>query len=111
MKTNERSDLVAIGRVSAPSGLRGEFRVNLYASDSLNLKEGKNLLFRHAGAHGLDEREEFYAVCRSVRYQKERPVLRVEGIDDRNAAEEIRGMEVCIEEEELDELAEGEHYV
>lgn len=101
---------MAIGRVSAPSGLRGEFRINLYAQDSLNLKEGKNLLFRHVGSGG-SEREEFYALCKSVRYQKDRPVIRVEGIGDRNDAEELRGMEVCIEEDELDELEEGEHYV
>lgn len=109
MRTSEKPESVAIGRVSAPSGLRGEFRINLYAQDSLNLKEGKNLLFRHTDSG--PGREEFSALCRSVRYQKDRPVIRVEGIDDRNAAEEIRGMEVCIEADELDELAEGEHYV
>lgn len=111
MKTNEKTDLVAIGRVSAPSGLRGEFRINLYAQDSLNLKEGKHLLFRHVEAASADERDEFRALCKSVRYQKDRPVIRAEGIDDRNAAEELRGMEICIEAEELEELAEGEHYV
>ena len=109
MRTSGKSGPVAIGRVSAASGLRGEFRINLYAQDSLNLKEGKNLLFRHTETGPGSE--EFSALCRSVRYQKDRPVIRVEGIDDRNAAEEIRGMEVCIEADELDELAEGEHYV
>jgi 16S rRNA processing protein RimM len=111
LKTNEKTDLVAIGKVSAPSGLRGEFRINLYATDSLNLKEGKYLLFRHVGSRGDDTCDEFSALCKSVRYQKDRPVIRVEGIEDRNAAEELRGMEVCIEADELDELAEGEHYV
>ena len=35
----------------------------------------------------------------------------MEGVEDRNAAEALRGMEVYIDETELDELPEGEHYV
>ncbi len=46
-----------------------------------------------------------------VRYQKDRPVIKLEGIDDRNAAEEIRGMEISIMACDLEELPEGEHYV
>ena len=112
MKTNNDT-LVSIGRVGSAAGLRGEFRVNLYAHDSSNLKEGKNLLFRHIGKMPSDEeaQQDFYAECERVRYQKDKPVIKVAGLDDRNAAEAIRGMEVCIEADELDELPEGEHYV
>ena len=106
MKSNQTEKLV-IGRVGSAAGLRGEFRVNLYAAESANLKEGKHLLFRHS-----DEKSgEFEAVCKSVRYQKDKPVIKVEGVEDRNAAEALRGMEVYIDETELDELPEGEHYV
>ena len=117
MKTNEKSEIIAIGRVGSAAGLRGEFRVNLYAADSSNIKEGKNLLFRHVAEHSGSGDDagacdaEFTALCRRVRYQKDKPVISVEGIDDRNAAEEMRGMEVCIEADELDVLPEGEHYV
>ena len=106
MKSNQTEKLV-IGRVGSAAGLKGEFRVNLYAAESANLKEGKHLLFRHS-----DEKSgEFEAVCKSVRYQKDKPVIKVEGVEDRNAAEALRGMEVYIDEAELDELPEGEHYV
>ena len=37
--------------------------------------------------------------------------MKLEGVDDRNYAEEIRGMEVSIYASELEELPEGEHYV
>ena len=37
--------------------------------------------------------------------------MKLEGIDDRNGAEEIRGMEVSIHASDLEELPEGEHYV
>ena len=85
-------------------GIKGEVRITLYAQDSTNLKEGKVLLLERAGK--ITE-----AAVKRLRYQKERPVVKLEGIDDRNAAEEIRGMEVSIYVTDLEELPEGEHYV
>lgn len=108
MKSNQTEKLI-IGKVGSAAGLRGEFRVNLYAGESANLKEGKHLLFRHSAEK--TECGEYEAVCKSVRYQKNKPVIKVEGVEDRNAAEALRGMEVYIDETELDELPEGEHYV
>ena len=46
-----------------------------------------------------------------VRYQKDRPVVKLEGVNDRSAAEELRGMKVYIRPEDLEPLPEGEHYV
>ena len=85
-------------------GIKGEVRITLYAQDSTNLKEGKVLLLERAG-------KTVRAAVRRLRYQKDRPVVKLEGIDDRNAAEEIRGMEVSIYASDLEELPEGEHYV
>ena len=85
-------------------GIKGEVRITLYAQDSTNLKEGKVLLLERAG-------KKESTVIKRLRYQKDRPVVKLEGIDDRNAAEEIRGMEVSIYASDLDELPEGEHYV
>ena len=104
MKTKTGSDLVAIGRAGSPSGLRGEFRVTLYAQDSDNLKEGKVLLPKHA-------EEEISARIEHVRYQKDRPVIKLEGFDDRTSVEALRNMEISIEASDLEELPEGEHYV
>lgn len=85
-------------------GIKGEVRITLYAQDSTNLKEGKVLLLERAG-------KTVRAAVKRLRYQKDRPVVKLEGIDDRNAAEEIRGMEVGICASDLEELPEGEHYV
>ena len=104
MKTKTGSDPVAIGRAGSPSGLRGEFRVTLYAQDSDNLKEGKVLLLKHA-------EEEIRAKIERVRYQKDRPVIKLEGFDDRTSVEPLRNMEISIEANDLEELPEGEHYV
>ncbi len=85
-------------------GIKGEVRITLYAQDSTNLKEGKVLLLERAG-------KTVNAAIKKLRYQKDRPVVKLEGIEDRNAAEEIRGMEVSIYASDLEELPEGEHYV
>lgn len=104
MKTKTVSDPVVIGRVGSPSGLRGEFRVTLYADGSDNLKEGKVLLLKHA-------KEELSAKVERVRYQKDRPVIKLEGYDDRTSVEALRNMEISIDASDLEELPEGEHYV
>ena len=103
-KTDNKNETVLIGKVGSPVGIKGEVRITLYAQDSTNLKEGKVLLLERAG-------KKSDAAIKRLRYQKDRPVVKLEGIDDRNAAEEIRGMEVSIYASDLEELPEGEHYV
>ena len=93
-----------IGKVGSPVGIKGEVRITLYAQDSTNLKEGKVLLLERAGKTAKTS-------VKRLRYQKDRPVVKLGGIDDRNAAEEIRGMEVSIFASDLEELPEDEHYV
>ena len=62
------------------------------------------------GAAGSGVRE-LEAKCTGVRLQKDRPVIKLEGITDRTMADELRGMEIYIREDQLEELPEGQHYV
>ena len=103
-KTDVSQEKVLIGKVGSPVGIKGEFRVNLYSQDSGNLKEGKVLLLERA-------EKSVSGAIEKVRYQKDKPVVRLKGIDDRNAAEDIRGMDVSIYANDMEELPEGEHYV
>ena len=103
-KTDVSQEEVLIGKVGSPVGIKGEFRVNLYSQDSGNLKEGKVLLLERA-------EKSVSGAIEKVRYQKDKPVVRLTGIEDRNAAEEIRGMDVSIYAKDMEELPEGEHYV
>ena len=103
-KIDKTNETVLIGRVGSPVGIKGEVRITLYAQDSTNLKEGKVLLLERAD-------KTVSAAIKRMRYQKDRPVVKLEGIDDRNAAEDIRGMEVSIYASDLEALPEGEHYV
>ena len=88
-------------------GIKGEVSITLYAQDSTNLKEGKVLLLERGAKKG----DGLTAAVQRIRYRKDRPVVKLEGIEDRNAAEDIRGMEVTIYADDLEELPEGEHYV
>ena len=104
MKNRETEELINIGKIGSSVGLRGEVRVTLYAQDSGNLKEGKVLLLERA-------EKSVSGAIKKVRYQKDKPVVRLAGIEDRNAAEDIRGMDVSIYAKDMEELPEGEHYV
>lgn len=101
LKTRDQSELVNIGRITSAVGLRGEVRV---AGDSENLREGKVLLLRRG-------KQEIEAACTGARYQKDTPIIKIEGVTDRNAAEELKGYEIFIRATDLDELPEGQHYV
>ena len=103
-KTDVSQEKVLIGKVGSPVGIKGEFRVNLYSQDSGNLKEGKVLLLERT-------EKSVSGAIEKVRYQKDKPVVRLEGIEDRNAAEDIRGMDISIYAKDMEELPEGEHYV
>lgn len=104
MKTRDQDKLVNIGRISSAVGLKGEVKVILYASDSENLKEGKVLLLKRG-------KEKLESAIASLRYQNGKPIIRLEGVDDRTAAESLKAMEISIRETDLEELPEGEHYV
>ncbi len=112
MKNRETEELINIGKIGSSVGLRGEVRVTLYAPDSGNLKEGKVLLLKHpVKKSGSEGQSGLQLKCAGVRRQKDKPVIKLEGITDRTAADELRGMEIYIHEEQLEELPEGEHYV
>ncbi len=109
MKKRDTGELINIGKIGSSVGLRGEVRVTLYAPDSGNLKEGKVLLLKHSGKQ--QDGRTLELECAGVRRQKDKPVIRLEGIADRTAADELRGMEIYIREDQLEELPEGQHYV
>ena len=118
MKTKE-NETVSIGKITAAVGIRGEVRATLWSHDANNLKEGKVLLLNHAEKtlgqgdrpSGQNFTNGFSARIERVRFQQGKPVLKLEGVDDRNAAEALRNFEISIRAEDMEELPEGEHYV
>ena len=106
MKTKE-NETVSIGKITAAVGIKGEVRATLWSHDANNLKEGKVLLLNHAEKTP----GQIFTKVERVRFQQGKPVLKLEGVDDRNAAEALRNFEISIRAEDMEELPEGEHYV
>lgn len=104
MTLEDNREMVNIGRLTAAVGLKGEIRVLTYAEDSVNLHEGAVLYMEKDGK--IMQRE-----IQALRMQKNRPVIRLEGVADRNTAEALRNVEIYIPEDALEELPEGEYYI
>ncbi len=99
----KRGELVALGVVARPHGVRGEVRVHLYNPESTLLYELDAIDLRKDG------------VVRRVAIEDARPggdacLMRLEGCSDRDAADALRGTELCIAREELPPLADDEMY-
>ena len=91
---------IKIGKIVNTVGLKGEVKVYNY-SDSIEIYEMIESIY-------VDDR---LTVIENVRAQKNMVILKLEGADDRNAAEALRGKELYITEDDLPELPEGQYYV
>ena len=89
---------IALAAVAGAHGVKGEVRLKLFSDSVESLSHHKKL---HVG--GSERR------LLSVREGK-MPVARFEGIDDRSAAEALRGSLIEIERSALPPLEEGEYY-
>jgi 16S rRNA processing protein RimM len=95
--------LIALGVVARPHGVRGEVRVHRWNPTSTLLLERDALWLRQGEA------------IRTVRVEESRAhgdvvLLKLAGVDGREAAEGLRGAELCLPRSELPALAEGELY-
>ncbi len=91
---------ILIGKIVNVVGLKGEVKVYNY-SDSVEVYENTPELYMG---------DQLVTVER-VRLQKNMVVLKLSGINDRDAAERARGKELFITEDDLPELPEGVFYV
>ena len=91
---------IKIGKIVNAVGLKGEVKVYTY-SDSEEVYERTPEIY--AGDRLLK--------VQNVRMQKNMVILKLSGIDDRNAAETAKGTELFITEADLPELPEGQFYI
>lgn len=94
------SEKILIGKIVNVFGLSGEVKVYNY-SGAEDRYEKLEQIFAGGNRYRIQQ----------VRHQKNMILLKLEGVDDRDAAERLRGKNVYMSEEELPELPENEHYI
>lgn len=97
--------IVEVARIGAPHGLRGAFWLHVSAATPGVLTCGERWHVRDG--KGGDWRE--YRML-SASLRGERMLATLEGIDDRDAAEGVKGHMVGIARDSFPELPEGEYY-
>jgi 16S rRNA processing protein RimM len=94
-----------IGAITRPHGVRGELKVRLFNEDSSALWDVSHLILE--GPKGDARRCDI----KSVRGSAKGPILDLEGVHGRDAADALRGYTIWVERESLQPLEEGEYYL
>ena len=102
MRMTKLQNPILMATIGAAQGLRGEVRVKAYTADPVALGDYGKL-------HSQDGR--VFEVL-DIREAKNVAIVRFRGVNDRNAAEALNGLELYIERENLpdDELDDDEFY-
>ena len=91
---------IKIGKIVNVVGLKGELKVYCYTDKKERFEELDHIYLDHE-SHQI----------KNVRYQGNVVILKLKGIEDRDAAEAQRDKNVFIEESALEELPEDTYYV
>ena len=93
---------VLLGRIGATQGIKGEVRLDSFTFDPLAI----------AGYGPLEtDREGVRVSIAALRRQGDKLIARIEGVDDRNGAEALRGLELFIARGKLPPAEPGEYYL
>jgi 16S rRNA processing protein RimM len=93
-----------VAEVARPHGIKGELRLKVYNPASDLLRRRPPVLLRLPDG---SEREASITMAREV---DKALLVQIAGVDDRNAAEALRGAEVCVPRASLPPPGEGEFY-
>ena len=99
-------DLQPVGRILDAWGIKGALKVQAYSVDADALFSAKRWYLKSTGPKPA----QLLLAVRSVREQGEGIVAIAEGVDDRNAAEALRGHEIYIPRSDFPRTPDGEYY-
>lgn len=101
LNSNRRKmEKIKIGRIVNAVALRGEVKVYNYSGTRERYEKLERII--------ADNKE--YRI-EKVRYQEHMVILKLAGIDDRNAAEAMKNKDIFITEDDLEELPEDTFYI
>ena len=97
MNTNNK---ILIGKIVAPQGIHGDFRVQSFAEKPEDFKKFHIICDKY-------ESEQFHF----VRMLKQNVIIaKIDSVKDRNMAESLRGTELFVSRDDLPKLKENEYY-
>ena len=95
-----KENKILVGKIVAPQGIRGEFRVQSFASQPTDFKDF------HIISDKIDGKNFHF-----VRVLKGNVIIaKIDGIEDRNTVESLRGTQLFILRDDLPKLKDGEYY-
>ncbi len=98
-----KDNYIHMGTLTRPHGIKGELCVDWYADSPSLLKKTFYLQIGTAPMQSISGAK--------VRMHKGRPLLTLPNVQDRNAAENLRGVDIYIERESLPPLSDDEAYL
>ena len=98
---HDKNQQILVGKIVAPQGVRGEVRVQTYTDRPTDMKDLR--------VHGEKIAENAFLFVRAVPSSSV-IIARIDGVNDRNAAELLRGTELFINREDLPATKNGEYY-
>lgn len=93
---------ILVGKIVAPQGIRGEFRVQTYTASPMDFQKFEILCDCCA--------PDTFHFVRRLNPTSDVIVAKIDGINDRTAAEGLRGTQLFITRDALPEPADGEYY-
>ncbi len=97
---------IVVGQIRRPHGLQGELRVEIVTDYPERLEQHA---YFYLASPNVPKAVQRYSV-EGLRLHKNMMLLKLDGCDDRNRAEELRGMLVQVPLEDAVPLEEGEYY-
>lgn len=93
-----------LGEIVRPQGIRGEVKVKHYTDDPYRFEDLETVFIRRGN--------EYQPVgVEGARVQQDDVFLKLEGIEDRNEAEKLRGTQLWVDRENAVELTEDEVFI
>ena len=97
-------EYIEVGQIVKPQGIKGEVKVIPITDDPLRF-EGENIFF-------FEENGAYTPVtARFSRFDGQAVYLFIEGVDDRNAAEKLRGRYLLVDRAHAAQLGEDEYFI
>lgn len=93
---------ILVGKIVAPQGIRGEVRVQTFTE---NPSDFRSLEILSSKFNSSD-----FRFVRLLNPTSSVIIAKINGVDDRSAAEQLRGTELFIERDKLPNLADDEYY-